>query len=279
MKSIFCSTVILLVAVLSYGQKSDTIHIDFDKDGYAKIAEDTLTAIYNKQKTLHLPDDAYASYAYNHYRLNDLKLVSIPVFRISFFAFQGYDGSRPLENYIVFEERLKYQNLIVTDKDVQVGFVSIPDLNYEYDRYYADVDFVFDYKDYYADRLKFSTNRYDSELYQRIKKLPGNFYFQLLGFDGFLFDIDAKDHKIYAQYIGVLGMPSDNQTPELSREQDRLLETRAPLNEYVRNNIALAQIQSAALNLYVSDFYLPEIQFKKFNPAMPIPQGKTILVN
>ena len=185
-------------------RKKDTIYVAYKPEVYRNIAFDTITAIYNRQKTQKVKDNKKFLYLANHIEFNDLEFRSIPIFRIAHYAFVAYDCSMDFESFIVFEERLKYQSVIVTAQDREVDMVHIPDYTYLLETYYAGEDFTSDYADY-VNRLTFDETNHELNIGKAIKQNTGNFFFQIFGLEDYLFDIDRHDHKMYAQYIGDSG--------------------------------------------------------------------------
>lgn len=255
----------------------DTLRFKFDLKVYNEIARDTLKAIINKQRHQKLKTGESEYYLYEKTKPDNVQFITIPIFRIERYAYNSYNGENQFESFILFEERTKYQRLIITSKDQPIGLLSIPDYKYEIDRHYPGDEMVGDEKNYYANRLKFRVDHRNSDLENVILTKPKNFYFQIFGLENYLLDIDSEDNKIYMQYIGQCGCLLYGITKEKDDENQKSLKTRLPVNDYIIKNLSLQTIQSIAVGFYSDEFDFPQLDVKSFESDIRAPKAKIVL--
>lgn len=260
--------IIYLVYNTSFSQEK-TIEVAFDQKKYDLTAHDTIAAIISRQKALKLTDKLDAIiysdnthgnqvYLANHYSLNQLKLISIPIFRINRLAYFNYDSSKSFEKFITFDERLKYQQTLIFNDSRYLCSLTIPDIEDEKDRIYSGSDFLLGEENHYANRL-FFYEKLKSKTFEKIQERPKNFYFKIFGLESYLFDIDSQTGLIYAQCLDTEGgVIYDGETAEHQKEIIDNLENRIPLNEYIRKNNLVKTIKQIALGFY-GDYDDPKI--------------------
>jgi len=277
---------ILLLTGFCYSQKVKPVTIYLNDRLYLKTATDTIREIIALQQKLKLVDQPQAAtvgnhyvkgiHVGNHYKVEDLTLVSIPVFRIERPAYFAYDYDTNIESYIAFNERLKYQRTLLFTGTKLLGSISIPNTEYEQDRIYSGTDLISNLdKAHYANSLFFYEDS-EVEAYKAMLTDRNHFYFELFGLDGFLFDIEQG--KIYAQFIGDFGgLLGPEQTPEQYAAMQHNLGTRAPINDYVRKNDMITRIKQLALGCYILDWDNPAVPPSK-GTAGPTPEGAVVTV-
>lgn len=139
--------VIVLISNLVYSQNlkkdeisNDKIVFGFKEKNYIKIALDSIKTLYKRQFDYYTNGNAY-QWAYDksislNYKFEDLTFTSIPVFRLYRDANKLFDCNSKIENFIVFEEFNKYQEVFVKVKDKEdvLCVLSIPNEIFELDR-------------------------------------------------------------------------------------------------------------------------------------------------
>jgi hypothetical protein len=252
--------IIYLVYNISFSQER-TIEVNFDQNIYDLTAHDTIARIISRQKALKLTDKLDAViyldntpgnqvYLANHYNLNQLKLISIPIFRINRLAYFNYDSGKNLEKFITFAERLKYQYTLIFNDSRYLCSLTIPDIEDEKDRIYSGSDFLLGEENHYVNRL-FFYEKLKSKTFEKIQERPKNLYFLIFGLENYLFDIDSETGLIYAQCLDTDGgVIYDGETAEHQKEIIDNLKNRIPLNEYIRKNNLVKTIKQIALGFY-----------------------------
>lgn len=195
------SLVISQVTNISH-HDNDSISFSYSKKIYQEIAYDSIKRLYNDQYNYY-GKEGVAAYVYpvsTLYKWEELSLLSIPYFRLARRANKEYDCERNIESFIEFEERNKYQNVIVMAKEVALTSVLIPDLSFEVERIFNPGDATrVDGSVYKAMLQSFqATPQYFKNYTDILEGRKEHFFFGIYGLRGVLFEIDSKTGLLYA---------------------------------------------------------------------------------
>lgn len=274
--------VLLLVSTVSISQINDAskaaINFNVDLNNYNKIAKDSIKEIYNKQRQFYSKNNENVELAISqNYKWEDLSFYSIPIYRILREASKKYSCADNIEKYIVFEERNKYQKVLLFYKNKILRDIDVPDFNYEMDRIY-NPDYIFqsfyrEDKNYYINRLL--QYKYEPLITEYIKPLEekDDFFFMIFGLKDVLFQIDNKNRILYARSVATY-----SETIYLDGTQsNRDSYSKIDANDFIRKYIGENKIRDIANGIF--------LDFEENNINSQIPcsensiQSSTILLN
>lgn len=118
--------------------KNDTIVFKYNQAIYNKIASDSIKSLYHKQYNKYINGDIFPNIKERaislNYKFEGLYYYAIPKFRIYKDAYEEFDCTSKIEDFIAFEEYNKYQFTLVRFKDKILCKVPIPNPIFERER-------------------------------------------------------------------------------------------------------------------------------------------------
>ncbi|MES2573411.1 MAG: hypothetical protein V4572_00580 [Bacteroidota bacterium] len=281
MRKKFILPLFICFLCIGYGQnqsdfKDSTINKNYNILNYTKVAKDTIKIIYDKQLK-YISDNLNIStltFISKSYRLEDLDLYSVPVFKLKNETYNRYDLSQNIEGYIDFEPNYTFQRIYIYTQDTLLNFIQIPDFRFESLKVHDPDEYFPRYKNDRNEKLmhKFTfspsySKQYRSKyindkpsIYQqsinRIRK-SGNFYFMIYGLTTELFEIDNLTGILYVNDIYFVH----------GRERNK----RLPANEYILKYIGANVIKQLSRGYFdgkeepIAHLYYYEESNKKYN--------------
>lgn len=233
--------------------KKDTVYINYSKEIYNKIAMDSLKFVYNLQNKFasSISKKDRQRLLFTNYRIQDLELFSIPMYRIFSDAEKQYDCDDNIENFIAFEEHLIYQEVLVFHDKKIITHFSVPDYFDERERIQnpsAEMEPYFSDKPRKNDRIKKLSNSYTGRYFIdwnsviNYKNKKDNFYFMIFGLDGVLCEVNKEDNLVYSYDLNA-GADSSKKL----------------LNEYIRKNKGIDIIRQLSRSYYIDKFGINKI--------------------
>lgn len=203
--------ILLIVSSISLKAQKTVREFSFDRKVYDYIAQDSVKQIYNNQAKYFLNNpnraDLKTSISEN-YKFESLSFYSIPKFRLISDAAKKYNCNSNIENFIEFNEYIKYQDVVIlNDKMESICIVDIPNFYYEQSRINnPDLTYSFDKKDYnekvLEQFLSFPDGYVNKEIWRNITERKMNFFFTIYGIDSVLFEIDKGTSLLFANWMG-----------------------------------------------------------------------------
>jgi hypothetical protein len=232
---------LIILPITSIAQVTDFAHskegkisFSYNKQSYEKSAVDSVKRLYDDQDRYFQGNYGLKeNYISKSYKWEELSLVSIPYFRIAKIASQIYDCESNIENFIEFEERNKYQKVLIFHKHVAIKSVIIPDINFEMERIHNPDAYIKTDNSYYAGVLQsFQVDKNYHKNYTELqKKNSDNFFFGIFGLGDVIFEVDAKSGVLYAYKMGWVF--------------EKYL-----ANQYIRQNAGMLLIREIAKGIY-----------------------------
>jgi hypothetical protein len=202
---------LILIYNESNAQSKSVIEISFNRKLYDKIANDSVKQLYENQQLYYTKNpksvNRKASISEN-YKFEELKLYSIPKFRLRKEARKNYQCKSNIESFIEFNEYNKYQDVLIYDKyDSIICTVDIPNFYSELSRINnPDLDFYFDNNSYNENVLElflsFPNTYHHKQINKILKDRRQSFLFTIFGIDSVLFEIEKETGQLYANWIG-----------------------------------------------------------------------------
>lgn len=208
--------------------KKDTISIIYDVEGYQKIARDSIEKIYKMQMNSKIKGGISSIY-----KLDELSLVSIPQYKIKKSAFLFYRCNEEIENFIDFQDTLKYQGVSLLYNEKEIVYITIPNLSSEMEKTFElEKGTIMDKSSYLREvldnfRVMPSGKNENNKCWQQ---RPNNFFFSIYGLLG-IFEVEKDSGKIYANYT-------------ISKTY------RVPINDFIRDIIGEEKIKLLSIGIY-----------------------------
>jgi hypothetical protein len=206
----------------------DTISIIYDIKAYQKVASDSIVKIYNMQVQSKI-NGGISSF----YKLDELSLISIPQYKIKKSAFLFYRCNEEIENFIDFQDTLKYQGVSLLYDEKEIAYITIPNLSTEMEKTFdLKKGTLMDKSLYLSEvlddfRVMPSGKNGEKKCWQ---ERPNNFFFSIYGLWG-IFEVEKDTGKVYANYT--------------------IYETyRVPINDFIRDVIGEEKIKSLSIGVY-----------------------------
>ena len=206
----------------------DTISIIYDVEGYQKVARDSIEKIYKMQMNSDIKDGVSS-----FYKLNELTLVSVPQYKIKKSAFLFYRCNEEIENFIDFQDTLKYQGVFILHNKNEIVYITIPNLSSEMEKTFElEKGTIMDKSSYLREvldnfRVMPSGKNENNKCWQQ---RPNNFFFSIYGLLG-IFEVEKDSGKIYANYT-------------ISKTY------RVPINDFIRDIIGEEKIKLLSIGIY-----------------------------
>lgn len=199
------------------------IEKEFSMQGYKQVAKDSINKIYNDQ-VKYLPAnltekearDKTNTFISQFYKMEDLELYSVPVFKLKKNTQKKYSLSKNFEDFIDFKPNYSFQSIYIYHKDTLLRAIQIPDYAYESLKK-NDPDSIL--KLYNEDRdkklmtnfkfnIKYSKSFRNTyleeglkEKQQGINRKSGNFYFKIYGLTREVFEVDKLTGILYVNDV------------------------------------------------------------------------------
>lgn len=208
--------------------KKDTISIIYDIEGYHKVAKDSIEKIYKIQRSSNIKGGISSIY-----KLDELSLVSIPQYKLKKSAFLFYRCNEEIENFIDFQDTIKYQGVSLLYNEKEIMYLTIPNLSTEMEKTFKlEKGTIMDKSLYLSEvldnfRVMPSGKNEKNKCWQQ---RPNNFFFSIYGLWG-IFEVEKDSGKIYANYT-------------ISKPY------RVPINDFIRSMIGEEKIKLLALGVY-----------------------------
>lgn len=208
--------------------KKDTISIIYDVEGYQKVAKDSIEKIYKMQMNSKIKDGISSIY-----KLDELSFVSIPQYKLKKSAFLFYRCNEEIENYIDFQDTLKYQGVSLLYNEKEIAYLTIPNLSTEMEKIFdLKKGTIMDKSSYLREVLDnfrvMPSGKNENNKCWLLR--PNNFFFSIYGLWG-IFEVEKDSGKIYVNYT-------------ISKPY------RVPINDFIRGMIGEEKIKSLAIGIY-----------------------------
>lgn len=209
-KKILFLILISFYSVLN-AQSNAVIEFSFNRTLYNKIANDSIRQIYtNQQKYLiSNPNSVNRKTSITEiYKFEDLSFYAIPKFRLRKEASKEYQCKSSIENFIEFNERIKYLDIVIlNNKRENICIVEVPNFYYEQSRINnPSLTYSFDKTDYHQKVLEqflsFPDGYMNKEIWKNITERNNNFFFSIYGINSVLFEIEKSSGILYANWVG-----------------------------------------------------------------------------
>jgi hypothetical protein len=170
---------------------------------YNFVAKDSFLNCFNKSKDYLLKNNIdNDSCLANKYSINNLKLISVPCFRINKNAIYGYNLETSILNFIDFKDSVYYQKVyVINKKDECVYNIDFPFLDLEIENFHKkDEEHEYPFKKDYNQRLK-ELKVFNNPTFENYNFRKNVYIFELFGFYSIVFEYHVKTNKFYARWV------------------------------------------------------------------------------
>ena len=170
---------------------------------YNVVAKDSFVNCFNKSKKFlfknNIDNDSCLA---NKYSINNLKLISVPCFRINKNAVYGYNLETSLLHFIDFKDSVYYQKVyILNEKDECVYNIDFPFLDLEIENLHKkEENYEYPFKKDYNKRLK-ELKTFNDPTFGNYNFRKDVYVFELFGFYYIVFEYQVKTNKFYARWV------------------------------------------------------------------------------
>lgn len=185
---------------------ADTISVKIDLKQYETVAKDSTERLIANQIAYYANQEAPKgkTVLFQKDRTN-LRIKSLPMFRLYRYARDEYSCSKSIEHFIGFYEKYKFQSILLGGKSGYFTEYMIPDPEQELERvanpaHYTRID-----KNKYESLISsIGGGNGTNPLYARITE-SGSFYFKIWGLWYVFFEVEHQSKRTYAIWLDETG--------------------------------------------------------------------------
>lgn len=170
---------------------------------YHSVANDSFMNSYDRSKEYVLANKIdNDSCLVNKYSIKDLKLISVPCFRINDNAFYEYNSEKSLSDFISFNDSVFFQKVYILNKDNDCIFnLDYPLLDLEIERIHKNKEiFEYPFKKEYLKRIN-EMKIFDNTIFKNYNIRNDVYVFELFGIYSIVFEYHINTNKIFAKWV------------------------------------------------------------------------------